>query len=140
MTDISASSLHDREAIRGLMDRYCMALFGADAGLLLSLYWPEAHEEHGQYSGPAAGFVEHLAPILRGRRSTVANLAYRRIELVSPTEATAFGFGHIFVVPGEGAGTGSALAATRYEDRLEKRDGEWRIIARKADMVARSEF
>jgi hypothetical protein len=122
MADDSVKSLLDREAIRSLMDRYCLALFKADVDLMLSLYWPEAHEEHGDYSGPATGFVAHFAPVLRARVSTIATLSYREINLAPPTEASD---------------VKAALVATRYEDVLQKRNGEWRIIRRKADMVAK---
>jgi uncharacterized protein (TIGR02246 family) len=137
MADDPVTSLLDREAIRSLMDRYCLALFKADVDLMLSLYWPEAYEEHGDYRGPATGFVAHFAPILRDRVSTVATLSYRQMDMASPTEASAHGFGHIVVVTGPTADVKTALVVTRYEDVLQKRDGEWRIIRRKADMVTK---
>jgi uncharacterized protein (TIGR02246 family) len=137
MADDSVKSLLDREAIRSLMDRYCLALFKADVDLMLSLYWPEAHEEHGDYSGPATGFVAHFAPVLRARVSTIATLSYREINLAPPTEASAIGFGQIVVVTSAATDVKAALVATRYEDVLQKRNGEWRIIRRKADMVAK---
>jgi hypothetical protein len=75
------------------MDRYCLALFEADADKLPSLYWPDAYEEHGDYKGPAADFVAFFAPILSERVSTVASLNCHDIAFTSPTEATAMGFG-----------------------------------------------
>ncbi|BCH32344.1 hypothetical protein MesoLjLc_42740 [Mesorhizobium sp. L-8-10] len=140
MTDVSVTSLLDRDAIRGLMDHYCLALFAADARLLHALYWPGAHEEHGDYRGTAEGFVEQLAPNLRQRISTVACLAYRTIDFVSSTEAEAHGFGHITVVSGPSEARTSALLATRYDDLVEKRDGEWRIRQRTASLIFKREL
>ena len=121
------------------MDRYCLVSFEADADKLPSLYWPDAYEEHGDYKGPAAGFVA-FAPILRERVSTVASLSYRDIAFTSPTEATAMGFGQIVVVSGSPSETKTALVATRYKDLLTKRDGEWRIVRREAGMIAKREI
>jgi SnoaL-like domain len=98
----------DREAIRDLMDRYCLSLLRSDSDQLLSIYWPGAHEEHGEYSGPVEGFVEQFAPKLRERISTVATLRYQEISFVSDTEAKADGFGHITVITESGGGRGWA--------------------------------
>lgn len=140
MTDAFVTSLLDRDAIRGLMDRHCLALFRADAKLMHSLYWSDAYEEHGDYKGTAEGFVEQLAPILWQRISTVACLAYRDIDFVSSTEAEAHGFGHITIVSGPSEAPTSALLATRYDDLVEKRDGEWRIRRRKASLIFKREL
>ena len=137
MADDLSASLLDGQEIRGLMDRYCLALFNADAELLLSLYWPDAVEEHGEYRGTAAGFVAHFTPVLRARIGTVATVSYRSIDFTSPTEAVAFGFGHIVTVAGPANDANTALIATHYRDELQKRDGEWRIVRRKADMLVK---
>lgn len=122
------------------MDRYCLSLLRADPDQLLSIYWPGAHEEHGDYSGLAEGFVEWFAPKLRERISTVATLSYREISFVSDTEARAEGFGHITVVAESGGERTTTLLATRYEDMLEKRGDEWRIRQRRAGPIFKREI
>lgn len=137
MTDPDITSLLERDAIQRLMDQYCHALFEASEDALLSLYWPDATEHHGDYKGTAAGFVQHFLPILKGRVRTVANLRYRKINLLSATAAEATGFGHIVVVTKAAEGVDAALVATQYHDTLQKRDGAWRISHRSAGMLAR---
>ncbi|MGX5805501.1 nuclear transport factor 2 family protein [Bradyrhizobium sp. Arg314] len=140
MTAQSIKNHIDRDAIRALMDRYCLSLFRADASQLLSIYWPGAQEEHGDYSGPVEGFVERFAPALRARVSTVASIRYQEISFVSETEAKAAGFGHITVLTGNGEETTTALLATRYEDTVEKRGIEWRIRQRRAALIFKREI
>src|SRR3546814_12927354 len=62
---MTIDELLDREAIRECMFQYCRAVDRADELLLRSVYWPDATDQHGFYSGSAAGFIEFAIEALR---------------------------------------------------------------------------
>jgi len=136
MPETELQRLLDREAIRGIMVRYTWALFRADPDLLLSLYWPGAHEDHGEYVGPIEGFADWVMPRLRTRLSTMIMLNSVDIDFVENDKARVESLGQVNIrVRKSESEVADLILGTRYEDEIERRGGEWRIASRRASQV-----
>lgn len=59
LAEVVAVLAAERELTR-VLHRYCHAVDRHDMQELLSVYHPEAADEHGTYSGHAKGFVAYL--------------------------------------------------------------------------------
>lgn len=131
-TDFSSSiqELLDREAIRECIYRYCRGIDRCDEEALRSAYWEDATDQHGAYSGSAAGFIDQaLIKLKRSERSVhiVSNLS---ISLRSNWAAVE---SYFQALQRDADSTGvqhEVFLAGRYVDRFEKRNGEWRIARR----------
>jgi SnoaL-like domain len=126
----TAESLLDREAIREAMARYCRGIDRLDTDLIKSAYHPDAFDDHGPFKGVRDDFVEWIIPFLRREYVTTSHhLTTQSIDLngdVAHVETYA-------IVVQEKHVSGDILqlvANSRYVDRFEKRDGDWRIAHR----------
>jgi hypothetical protein len=102
-----------------------------------SVYWPEATDDHGNFSGNAMAFVEHAIEVLKGFRSTMHFIT--NISIVFPADGQADAQSYFYAyhehLPQQGDGpTMVTLVGGRYLDRFEERDGEWRILTRVVTM------
>jgi SnoaL-like domain len=129
--DPEVQALLDRQAIQDVLTRYCRGADRADVALIASAYHPDATEDHGgTYSGPASAYVEQMAAILP--RAGLMNHMTTNvlIELdgdVAQVESYILTFARM-KKSGEKFDT---LTLARAIDTLEKRDGVWRIAARR---------
>ncbi len=118
-----------REAIRDCMVRYARAIDRVDRDLLHSVYWPEANDNHGNFNGSAADFVDWVIPLLEGMEQTMHFLGNQLIELdadcTSARSETCFEAYHR--IPRKGADPQDVVVAGRYVDWFEARNGQWRI-------------
>jgi hypothetical protein len=127
--DPELQALLDKQAITEQLLRYCRSVDRLDRQLLESVYWPDATENHGNYRGAVAGFIDYAFGRLQKLR-TQHRISNVFVELQGDTQArcetyvhahheapTMFGFEH-FVV------------GARYLDLFEKRGAEWRIKRR----------
>ena len=118
-----------REAIRDCMARYARAIDRVDRALLTNVYWPEANDNHGNFNGSAADFIEWVIPLLEGMEQTMHFLGNQLIELdedcCGARSETYFEAYHR--IPHEGAEPQDVIVAGRYVDRFEAREGQWRI-------------
>lgn len=129
MSDIQ--TLIDEALIRNVHLRYCRGVDRLDWELVRSCYHPDATDEHGSYSGGIDGFIDWIAAGLPRFESTTH---FTGNQLVEVTGDTAWAE-HYALVTHRRAATGEAPAAdlivnVRYIDRMERRDGEWRIAKR----------
>lgn len=128
LADADLRALLDRQQLYELVTRYCRAIDRADDELLLSCYHADARQEHGSYSGPIPGLLEHL----HGRAMNPARgpLQHRvsncRFELQGDI---AFGETYVSTVMTDAHGA-QQLGFGRYVDRFERREQEWRIALR----------
>jgi uncharacterized protein (TIGR02246 family) len=122
--------LADREAIRDVLNRYARAVDRLDADLLRSVFHPDAHDDHGPFQGSPEEFIEWVVPFLRSEYvATSHHLTSQNIELdddVAYTETYAV-VSQYRMREGERY---ESVSNARYIDRLERRDGEWRIADR----------
>jgi ketosteroid isomerase-like protein len=130
VTEIAAE-MADREAIRDCLYRYCRGIDRMDAELILSAYWPDAVDEHGNFETRSAqAFVDNAMPILRRMERTSHFIGNILIDVQGDaafveTYIQAF---HRFSKP-DGTRYDN-IASSRFVDRMERRDDQWRIAHR----------
>jgi ketosteroid isomerase-like protein len=126
----TVESLLDREAIREAMARYCRGIDRLDTDLIKSAYHPDAFDDHGPFKGSRDEFVEWIVPFLRREYVTTSHhLTTQSIEVQGnvayvETYAVVVQERHI------GGDVLQLIANSRYVDRFERRDGDWRIAHR----------
>jgi hypothetical protein len=147
------TELIDRQRIHAVLTTYCRALDRCDVDLMKTVYWEDARDEHGVFTGNAQQFAEF---IIEGVRNwfEVGYHALCNVHIEFADEATAHAetymisyckvagsrervlewFGTTYldqhaerVARGDGQ---DFLFGGRYFDRFEKRDGVWRIAKR----------
>jgi ketosteroid isomerase-like protein len=127
--DPEVQVLLDKQAIREATMRYCRGVDRLDADLLGSAYHPDALDEHpgSTYTGIDIG--PRMTEELRNQfRLTSHSISTQTIEV------------HGAVAAAESYSTGRHVlhdgrrvhSLVRYVDRLEQRDGDWRIVHRLA--------
>lgn len=119
--------LLDRQAVVDCVHRYARGLDRADDELLASAYHPDAVEDHGAYVGGVDGLLPFLA---MAHRSFDGYQRYVTNTTVDLDGDAAHAESYYLCVLRRDE-KGSMLAnGGRYVDRLERRDGEWRILRR----------
>lgn len=139
MTGAHTGSLEDRlrrledlEAIRAVLGRYCRAIDRADAELLATVFHSDATDDHGEFQGSAGEFARWAMVQGPGRYATMQHtLGTINIELDGDLAYTESYFSNPGVLREQQDGKRMlSLLVGRYIDRLERRDGEWRIADR----------
>jgi len=130
MTDLEGAvrELKDRQEIYDCLVRYCRGMDRFDRDVLRSAYHPDALDDHGEFVGTVEGFIDYyFAYHTKYQHRTAHQLSNHSCEIDGDTAhcETYWTFSAINKSePVHTSGTG------RYIDRLEKRDGKWRIAAR----------
>ncbi len=120
----------DHFQISKMLAVYCRAIDRCDKELLKSVYWPDAVEQHGIFNGNAWDFAEFIIPLLSGMKSTTHEITNTLIDLRGDHAAVETYVCAYHSVP-DGAGKHNDLiVGGRYLDRMERRQGEWRIAQR----------
>lgn len=128
-TDEQLLALLQRERIRDCIARLARGEDRRDAGLISASYWPDSITDYGVFSGT---FAEYLAWVVPGSPAipvTQHVLGQSVIELdgdVARVETQVTSYHRIDT----GSEHRDTIIGGRYLDRLERRDGEWRIAAR----------
>ncbi|MPR13214.1 nuclear transport factor 2 family protein [Microvirga tunisiensis] len=131
MNQARTSELHDREAIRDCLYRYCRGIDRADEAALRSSYWPDAYDHHGAYSGSAEGFIQFALGVFTTGPRNIHQITNVLIEFISPAEAAVESyFTALQRGPDEAGEIRQVLLCGRYCDLFQKRAGEWRIAER----------
>jgi hypothetical protein len=123
--------LIDQTAIKDLHLRYCRGVDRMDWDLVRSCYHPDATDDHGGYKGGIDGFMDWVTPALARFESTQHFTGNQLVE-VDGDMAWAE---HYAIVTHRRRAAGAVAAAdlvvgVRYVDRVERRDGAWRIAKR----------
>ena len=121
--------LYDRQAIHDLVVKYCRAVDRMDREMLLSVYHPDAIDDHGHFTGSAEGFIDwafgYHGTYQHAHQHIVANHTCELDGDVAHAET-------YWIFAGRNAeGAALSLGGGRYIDRFERRNGEWRIALRK---------
>jgi len=132
MTDdleIMIRELHDRQCIRDKLVAYCRAVDRMDRDLLLTVYHPDAIDDHGLFVGGPEEFADWAFGLHQAQQHShqhvIANHSCELDGDVAHTE-TYWLFAAMNRYP-----EALTIGGGRYIDRFEKRNGEWRIAARK---------
>ncbi|KQS03616.1 aromatic-ring-hydroxylating dioxygenase [Sphingomonas sp. Leaf357] len=121
----------DEALIRKVHLRYCRGVDRMDWDLVRSCYHPEATDEHGSYSGGIEGFIDWVSVGMTKFESTAHFTGNQLVEVTGDT-AWAEHYAVVFHRRAASADQPAAdlIVNVRYVDRMERRDGEWRIAKR----------
>lgn len=117
----------DYLAIQRVLAQHCHALDRLDLDLLRACYHQDAFEDHGPYRGGLTGLIEYF-----GHRAVDLTGSYHMLGTpwVTLREDRAWVISYVFSHLQYKASPESTIRGLRYLDRLEKREGGWRIARR----------
>ena len=118
-------------AIKDIQIRYCRACDRMDFDLLRSCFHPDATTDYGFFGGGVDAFIESAKQGLPSYVCTTHNTGNQLVEVNGNTAWAE----HYTVATHRCAADAMGpvrdfITAVRYIDRLERRDGEWRIARR----------
>lgn len=120
--------LHDREAIRDCVARYCRGVDRFDRELVLSAFHPDATDEHGKFVGNPQEFVEWALD-----QHAKAHLSHQHCMLNHRCDIdgdVAHAETYFLFVSMNRTGKPLTMGGGRYVDRFERRNGVWAIASR----------
>jgi hypothetical protein len=120
-------NLLDRQAILDCLNRYNRGVDRCDEELLLSAYHSDATECHGTFTGPPAEFARSIRP---AQQSWAGSQHHITNHLVQIEDDVAHAETYFLVVSQRRGEDTAGFVGGRYLDRLERREGEWRIALR----------
>ena len=127
-TEDMIAELWDREQIRQCLHRYARGVDRFDRDLILSAFHPDCIDEHGKFVGDREEFADWALDMHER-----AQLSHQHCLLNHSCEIdgdTAHAETYFMFVAMNRKGKPLTIGGGRYIDRLEKRDGDWRIAAR----------
>lgn len=154
VSELSISALLDKQAITELLETYARAIDTGDEGLLRAVFHPESQHNHG-FVGPSSDpdapskdgapgdFVGFALAYLKGFSRSHHQLGNPLIEISgNSAQSECYFTAHQLMrakgdpqAPANAADTETLIAVGgRYIDKLEKRDGVWKIIQRSGDI------
>jgi hypothetical protein len=123
--------LKDRQAILDIVNQQSRGHDRHDAPLQNACFWEDGLDEHGQWITPGPRYGEWANETHAGSFSAhMHNLTTHSCEIDGDTahaESYVVGIFQPRHKPGR-----AQFMTGRYIDRLEKRDGEWRIVVRRS--------
>lgn len=119
----------DRAAIAEVIVRLARAIDRRDKAQLDDCFHPDATDDHGIFKGTARAFSDWVIPQLAAYERTQHIIANQLIALDGDNAACESYF-HAHHVMESAQGSINIVAAGRYLDRLQRRDGIWRIAHR----------
>lgn len=139
----SPERMADRMRIQDLMYRWCRAVDRLDYEGILAVFHADATDSHGSYCGGIEGLIEWIRTRHRtipfsmhqvsnmliefGSSDVAVSEAYLRTIQRYPVEASAALAQLVSTAP---SGASDLWTCSRYVDRFERRNGEWRIAKR----------
>ncbi|PZN95809.1 MAG: hypothetical protein DCF31_05585 [Alphaproteobacteria bacterium] len=130
-TQSAIDTLIDKQTITELIYRLARSIDRCDADLLGSLFHPDATDDHGSFVGTAADFIPWVMGVLGTMERTQHVIGNILIDLDGDSAASETYFVAHHVIARED-GEVLMLAAGRYLDRFERRDGQWKFSHRHA--------
>lgn len=121
--------LWNKQKIREVVTRYCRAVDRMDRDLLLSCYHHDGIDDHGFFVGGAEEFWSWVNTYHVNAQSTHQHIITNHSCEIDGDTAHCETY-WLFAGVDRKSG-GLSLGGGRYVDRMEKRHGEWRIVARK---------
>jgi hypothetical protein len=120
--------LWDRQQIRECLDRYPRAIDRLDREMLLSVYHEDAIDDHGTFFGGPEEFADYVIPMHRSRHLSHQHCLFNHTCDLNGDVAHTETYFMFVCMNREGPIT--SMNGGRYLDRLEKRDGVWKIAYR----------
>lgn len=132
--------LIDKDEIRDVMARYCRGVDRGDWDLVRTTYHTDAYDDHGDYKGGVDGFIAFgssrtggATQVMHFLGECLIEFATRDIAVVETYFFTAHTLGPEAQRQYGATGGGGPVQISqygRYVDRMERRDGAWRIAHR----------
>ncbi|KRB85487.1 hypothetical protein ASE00_01440 [Sphingomonas sp. Root710] len=124
------AELKARQDIHDLLVRYCRGVDRCDTEMIRSCFHEDGWDNHGFFDGPAMEFAEQAAQSLATRfTSTHHFMTNEHVEIDGDTARSETC--NLTILRAEAEGRKSdTLAWSRYLDRIERRDGVWKIAHR----------
>lgn len=135
--DQALTRLLAKEAISDAILRFARGADSSDLELMRSAYWPDATDDHGNFSGNALEFTEFAIEVLKRFRVTMHFITNSAISFLPDGQAHAesyFYAYHEHRPEPDSATVMVTLVGGRYIDRFVERSGEWRILSRRVTM------
>jgi hypothetical protein len=123
--------LLDEAAIKRVHLDYCRGVDRRDWELVRSCYHPDAVDHHGPYSGGVDGFIEWALRFSDDVASTTHFVGNQTVDIdddVAWHEAYCRAYHRITAT--DAAPAFDWIVNLRYLDRMERREGEWKIVDR----------
>lgn len=121
--------LLDERAIRRILLDYCRGIDRCDRDLIAGVYHPDATDDHGGYVGTGVGFADYVVERLTGDYdATLHFLGDSCIDFVDDDTAEV----ETYVLAQHRRDDPATIVhfGGRYLDRMERRNGEWKIAER----------
>lgn len=128
-----AAELKDRWAIHDVLVAYCVGVDRLDPGLVSSAYYPDATDRHGPFSYTGDRIGEELIDRMRATNRVSSHMILNeRVEVHGEAaRSECYYIAHeVQPSPEDPAVDVISSFYGRYLDRLQKRDGSWKIIDR----------
>jgi ketosteroid isomerase-like protein len=120
----------DEREIERLIIRWARAVDRLDRSELASVYHPDAVEHHGTFDGPANEYVDFVIDTALPRYVSTSHYVTNCLVEVDGDRAHAETFVLAAHLGDENGDRVLDLMNARLVDRLERRDGSWRIAER----------
>jgi len=141
MTDSPAARLQavtDRAEIKDLLIAYARGIDRFDRELLASVFHPDATDDHGVFRGTAADFVDWVFQFQQDTVFTQHCITNEFIELDGDVAwCESYYTARTQTTAAAGKPSEFITASGRYVDRMERRDGRWRIADRRVILNSR---
>jgi len=128
--DPAVQEMLDKAAIREVLWRYCRGVDRLDPEIVTSCYHPDAFDDHmgNTYSGETVGqgLCDWMDEIMV---KTAHNITTSNVEVDGDTAGSESYTTSMHVMKNDADGM-LMLSVSRYVDRFEKRNGQWKIIHR----------
>ena len=121
----------DQEEIRQVIYQYCRGIDRRQFDIVRRCYHDDGTDDHGNYRGGVDGFIDYATKELAIWETTTHFIGNVLIEPVGD-QARAESYAvatHRLAARGDRPAR-DFVAAVRYVDDFERRDGEWRIATR----------
>jgi len=118
-----------KQKITEVLTRYCRGIDRCDLDALLTVFWADAETDYGSGRRNAVDWSAATVGALKGMHRTQHSIGNVLIHLEGE-RASAETYCHAYHELDGPAGRLEMVVGGRYLDRLEHRDGEWRIAER----------
>jgi hypothetical protein len=129
---VDVDELIAQQEIRDVLIRYTRGIDRMDPDLVRSCYHADAHDDHGAFQGTVDEFVAWVQDALSYFDSTMHFIGNQLVEVdgdAAHVESYCVAYHRRRTRGGEPGH--DLITALRYVDRVERRDGEWKIADRR---------
>ncbi|MEE4452932.1 nuclear transport factor 2 family protein [Novosphingobium resinovorum] len=124
---VRIDALLDKQDIRECLERFSRGMDRFDREIYLSAFWPDAEMAAGPFVGSAADCWDWAIPMHEaGQIATHHALLQSNIDLDGAVAHSETYYQFV----GRNRDESLWIAGGRYIDRLERRDGDWKIVLR----------